>query len=128
MVKQITNRINAKKDLEYTNSAFWMWWAPGLLAVIGGFAYSSGLLSLAIVGGLWSVLVIWIGIGCFINGKRCGRVHCKIDGILFPVLGIIGFIGVFGIIEAFNWNYYWLIFFIILCGSFLIETLWKKYV
>lgn len=127
MAKRISNKINAK-DLEYTNFAFWMWWCPGLLAVIGGFAYSLRLLSLTMIGILWSTLVIWMGIGCFINGRHCGRVHCKIDGILFPVLGIVGFFEVFGIIAAFNWNYYWLIFFAILFGSFLVEALWKKYV
>ncbi len=128
MPKRIANKSNAKKDLEHTNFAFWMWWCPGLLTVIGGIAYNLGLLSLTMIGTLWSILVIWMGIGCFINAKRCSRVHCKIDGIFFPVLGIVGFFGAFGVISAFNWNYYWLIFFAILFGGFLVEALWKKYV
>lgn len=128
MARRITNNINAKKDLEHTNFAFWMWWFPGLIAITFGLAYDFNLLSLVLAGTIWAMAVIWMGIGCFINGRHCGRVHCKIDGLLFPALGIVGFFGVLGIISAFNWNYYWLIFFAILFGSFLVEALWRKYV
>jgi hypothetical protein len=61
-----------------------------------------------------------------INGRSCGRVHCRIDGILFPPLSIIGALNVLSVI-SFDWNLFWLAFIIILIGSFVPEWTWKKY-
>ena len=84
------------------------------------------MLSLTARGVLWVVAVAWAGTGCLINGRSCGRVHCRIDGILFPLLAIIGALNVLSVI-SFDWNLFWLAFFLILVGSFVPEWTWKKY-
>jgi hypothetical protein len=53
-------------------------------------------------------------------------VHCKIDGIAFPVLTIIGVLNLLSII-SFNWSLFLLAFLTILVASFVPELTWKKY-
>ena len=116
-----------RKDLTNTLSSFWLWCVPSVLALSGVLLYSNGILSLTLAGMVYTASVAWIGIGCFINGRRCGRVHCKIDGVLFPLLSVIGVLNVLKLIHL-GWNVYWLAFFIILLASFSAELLWKKYI
>jgi hypothetical protein len=52
--------------------------------------------------------------------------HCRIDGILFPLLSIVGALNVLSVI-SFDWNLFWLAFLVILVGSFVPEWTWKKY-
>ena len=68
----------------------------------------------------------WAGIGCFLNGRSCGRVHCRIDGIGFPTLAVFGVLNLTSII-SFDWNLFWLAFIIVLIASFVPELAWKKY-
>jgi hypothetical protein len=69
---------------------------------------------------------VWIGVGCVINARHCGRVHCRIDGILFPLLSVVGLLNVIGIVSL-SWNVYWLVFLLILGASFIPELVWKRY-
>jgi hypothetical protein len=50
-----------------------------------------------------------------LNGGSCGRVHCRIDGIAFPLLAIVGALNVLSTI-SFDWNLFWLAFFVLLSG------------
>ena len=52
--------------------------------------------------------------------------HCRIDGILFPILSLVGLLNVVGIVSL-NWNAYWAVFLVILAASFVPEVFWKKY-
>ena len=103
-----------------------LWGVPVVLAIGAGAAYGSSIISLTARGSLWVTAVAWAGIGCLINGRSCGRVHCRIDGILFPLLSIIGALNVLSVI-SFDWNLFWLAFIVILVGSFVPEWTWKKY-
>jgi hypothetical protein len=73
----------------------------------------------------WVVAVAWVGVGCFLNGRSCGRVHRRIDGVAFPTLALVGVLNVLSII-TFDWNLFWLAFIVILVGSFIPEWTWKK--
>ncbi len=103
-----------------------LWGAPTVLVVGAGAAYGASILSLTGRGVVWVIAVAWAGTGCLINGRSCGRVHCRIDGILFPLLSIIGALNVLSVI-SFDWNLFWLAFIVILVGSFVPEWTWKKY-
>jgi len=48
------------------------------------------------------------------------------DGIAFPLLAIVGALNLLSII-SFDWNLFWLAFFLILVGSLVPEWTWKKY-
>lgn len=62
----------------------------------------------------------WFGAGCFINGRICGRIHCKIDGMAMPVLSLLGLLSFFSLLPL-SWNYYLGLFFLILVVSFISE-------
>jgi hypothetical protein len=93
---------------------------------VTGVSYGSYGLPVTFAGILWTVSVAWAGVGCYINGRRCGRVHCKIDGVLLPLLCIAGALNILGVV-SFSWDAFWGAFFVILLVSFLPEFTWKKY-
>ena len=103
-----------------------LWGIPAIIIVGADLAYQDFLLSATATGALWVFSIAWIGIGCYINGRSCGRVHCKIDGIAFSALAIIGIVNLLSIV-SFNWSLYLLAFLIILVASFVPELTWKKY-
>ena len=103
-----------------------LWGVPVVIVIGAGVAYGASVLSLTARGALWLIAVAWAGTGCLINGRSCGRVHCRIDGVFFPLLSLVGALNVFSII-SFDWNLFWLAFIVILVGSFIPEWTWKKY-
>ncbi len=114
------------RNFESDPWCYLMWGVPVVLAIGAGAAYGAFVISLTARGVLWVIAVAWAGTGCFINGRSCGRVHCRIDGILFPLLSIIGALNVLSVI-SFDWNLFWFAFIVILIGSFVPEWTWKKY-
>lgn len=96
------------------------------MVIAAGIAYGESVISLTVTGVLWVTAVAWAGIGCLINGRSCGRVHCRIDGVMFPLLAIFGALKVLAVI-SYDWNLFWLAFVAILVGSFVPEWTWKRY-
>ncbi len=119
-------RIGAREDLSRTPSIVWLLGVPVAIVITGSVLNGTHTLSLTGAGILWTVATAWIGVGCVINARHCGRVHCRIDGILFPLLSLVGLLNVLGLVSL-NWNVYWAIFLVILGASFLLEVFWKKY-
>ena len=103
-----------------------LWGVPAVLVVVASAAYGASILSLTARGVVWVIAVAWAGVGCFLNGRSCGRVDCKIDGIVFPLFAIVGALNVLSVV-SFDWNLFWLAFIVILVGSFVPEWTWKKY-
>lgn len=120
-------QIGARRDLAHTPSIIWLWGAPLAMVLTASVLNGIKILSLTEAGILWTIATAWIGIGCAINGRHCGRVHCRIDGVLFPLVSVIGLLNVIGIVGL-NWNLYWAIVLAILAASFVPELLWRKYV
>ncbi len=114
------------RNFERAPWCYLLWGVPVALVIGAGAAYGASIISLTARGALWVIAVAWAGLGCLINGRSCGRVHCRIDGILFPLLSIIGALNVLLVI-SFDWNLFWLAFVVILVGSFVPEWTWKKY-
>ncbi len=123
---QPSSQPSRGRNLEAAPWCYLLWGVPALLVVAAGIAYGESVISLTARGVLWVTAVAWAGTGCLINGRSCGRVHCRIDGILFPILAIIGALNVLSVI-SFDWNLFWLAFLLILVASFVPEWTWKKY-
>jgi hypothetical protein len=123
---QPSAQLSRGRNFEKAPWCYFLWGVPVVLALGAIAAYRASVLSLTATGVLWVTAVAWAGIGCLINGRSCGRVHCRIDGILFPLLSIIGALNVLSVI-SFDWNLFWLAFIVILVGSFVPEWTWKKY-
>lgn len=117
----------SEKDLLNNRmKSFWIWCVPLILAFIGTII-SHFNFPVVIPGLIGVISTAWIGIGCYVNGRHCGRVHCKIDGILLPLLSIVALLMLLHIIPL-RWVNYFSIFWLVLLISYLPEWVWKKYV
>jgi len=123
---QSSSQPSRGRNFEKAPWCYLIWGIPAILAVGASTAYGASVLSLTSRGALWATAVAWAGVGCLINGRSCGRVHCRIDGIAFPLLALVGALNVISI-TSFDWNLFWLAFAVILVGSFVPEWTWKKY-
>jgi len=54
------------------------WWLPkgAIIAALFGAA--------PLRAAIWTVALLWMGIACILNARRCGRTHCRYTG---PLLG-----------------------------------------
>jgi hypothetical protein len=123
---QPSSQPSSRRNYERAPWCYLLWGVPAVLVVGASAAYGASAISISLRGVVWITAVAWAGIGCLINGKSCGRVHCRIDGVLFPILSIAGALNVLSVI-SFDWNLFWLAFVAILVGSFVPEYAWKKY-
>jgi len=123
---QPSSQPSRGRNFERAPWCYLLWGVPVVIVIGAGVAYGASVLSLTARGPLWIIAVAWTGTGCFINGRSCRRVHCRIDGVFFPLLSLVGALNVFSI-NSFDWNMFWLAFIIILIGSFVPEWTWKKY-
>jgi len=123
---QPSSEASRGRNFERAPWCYLLWGVPVVLAIGAGAAYGAFVISITVRGVLWVTAVAWAGVGCFINGRSCGRVPCRIDGILFQLLGIVGALNVLSVV-SFDWNLFWLAFVVILVGSFVPEWTWKKY-
>lgn len=96
------------------------------MILAAGAAYQSSALSITLTGSIWALSVAWVGVGCFLNGRSCGRVHCRIDGIAMPVLSVVALLNVLAVISL-SWNLFWAAFWVVLIASFVPELVWKRY-
>lgn len=114
------------RDLVRTVSFLWIWGAPAALLLAADGAWQAHLLPATAAGLLFTASTTWIGIACYINGRRCGRTHCVIDGYLLPPLGLLGLLNVAGV-TSIRWQSYLNILLIIVIASFALECCCGKY-
>ncbi len=91
---QPSSQPSSGRNLEQAPWCYLLWGVPVVLVIGAGIAYGESAISLTARGVFWVVAVAWAGTGCLINGRSCGRVHCRIDGIAFPLLAIVGALNV----------------------------------
>jgi hypothetical protein len=74
------------------------WWVPHAAIV------ASLLAPVPVRVAIWIVALVWIGVACILNARRCGRTHCRYTGpfylaMIVPVfllaadISSIGFLG-----------------------------------
>ncbi len=102
------------------------WWAPGVLIIFANVAYHRHWLSFTETGALMVISAACFGIACYINGRRCSRTHCVIDGYLLPLFSIVGLLNLARITHI-TWQWYMDIFWVIIAVSFIPELLGVKY-
>ena len=62
-------------DLVLVWNAIWLWCLPVIALIVGSYWQKARLL-------LWIPAFLVMGVACFANAARCGRVHCYITGPL----------------------------------------------
>ena len=109
-----------RQDLVCTPAALWLWGLP-----IGSVIFATSVwhwyqLPATLTGIIVTIATAWIGVACYVNGRRCGRTLCKIDGILLPLLSLVGVLNLLGV-TAFGWKAYSDALWIILLISLVLE-------
>jgi len=100
------------------------WGIPSIILV------AAGLLDPASRAIVWAGVLVWMGAGCLLNARRCGRTHCRYTGpyyllMIVPVVLLGAEVVSFG---AWAW---WGLGAMILLGIKIIwlatEVMWGKY-
>lgn len=63
------------------------WWLPHAAIVAGLFT------AVPVRVAVWTIALVWMGVACILNARRCGRTHCRYTGpyylaMIVPVLGL----------------------------------------
>ncbi len=88
-----------------------VWGPPLLLIVIGTVVANAPGGFLAAAGIIWSGSIFWLGVSCLRNALRCGRFHCSVLGLVYPVLGLVALGITFGWISI-QWDPFWAFIFL----------------
>jgi len=115
-----------RQDLVCTPAALWLWGLPIGLVIFATSLWNAHQLPATMTGVIVTMATAWIGVACYLNGRRCGRTHCKIDGVLLPLLSLAGVLNLLGV-TSFGWNAYAEAFGIILLLSFVPECFGRTY-
>jgi hypothetical protein len=116
-----------QQDLVRTPSFLWIWCLPAALIIFTIIAWHAHWFTITVAGLLFTIGTVWIGVACYINGRGCGRTHCKIDGTLLPLLALAGLLNLLGIM-TFDWNAYLNVFTLIIILSFVPECFGIRYI
>jgi hypothetical protein len=110
--------------LRSPRTSLFAWWVPHVAIV------ASLLAPAPVRAAIWTIALVWMGMACILNARRCGRTHCRYTGPYYfatiaPVLLLAAGIGSVGF-------YGWLILgILILAGSRVIwwatEHAWGKF-
>ena len=89
-VAQLDDAKASRDWLASTSSNLLAWWLPHVALLVGLFVP----IPVRVV--IWTMALLWMGVACILNGRRCGRTHCRYTGpyylaMIAPViaLGII---------------------------------------
>ena len=66
-------------------SAIAIFWVPAIAMIVVGSSRFSGEWRTFV----WTIALAVMGIGCAVNAKRCGRIHCYITGPFFLALAFL---------------------------------------
>ncbi|MDH3690225.1 MAG: hypothetical protein OEU36_12180 [Gammaproteobacteria bacterium] len=102
------------------------WGLPTAGLIIGAF------LSAPIKVSIWSVALVWMGVACLLNARRCGRRHCYLTGPFFLLMAVVVVLYGFDVIWLGDKGFLWLAVTVVIGGYGLLwklpEYLWGKYV
>ena len=118
-----TDALRKPRDLLRTWSLLWLWVVPIVVINVANALYNGHHLSSSGEGAVQVTGTAWIGIACYINSRRCDRLHCKIDGTLLPLLSLVGVVNLLRV-TSFSWLAYSNAFNIIIVASFVAECLY----
>lgn len=113
-------QLHKRRDLLHTSSALWLWCLPILILILANNLYINHRLSFTVAGILITIATFWIGMACYANGRSCGRLHCKMDGIVLPLLSLIGLLNLLHV-TSFSWGMYSNALLVIVILSFVAE-------
>jgi hypothetical protein len=119
-----TSRKN--RDLARGWHVVLFWAGPVAWIIIASSLGVSLPLSFALFGVLLIMGTLWLGGLCLVNALRCGRAHCRVDGVLLPILAVVGGLNVLAVIHL-AWATYLTILWVIVLASICLECVIGSY-
>jgi len=119
------NRTQGAKDWARSLGGYLIAWGiPSVVLV------AAGLLDPAPRALVWAGVLAWMGAGCLLNARRCGRTHCRYTGPYYLAMIVpVALLGA-GVVSFGTWAW-WVLGAMILLGAKVIwlatEGLWGKY-
>ncbi len=104
-----------------------IWGPPILLIVIGSVVANIPGWPLEAAGLIWSGSIFWLALSCLRNALRCGRFHCTVLDIVYPLLGLVALGITFGLVRI-QWNPFWAFFILITLLAFIPEFFGLTYI
>lgn len=81
---------------------------------------------------VWATSLLWMGVACILNARRCGRLHCFLTGPFFVLMGVVVALYGSGILPLGPQGWWWLGVVIVVGGYgilwLLAERIWGEYV
>lgn len=100
------------------------WGVPSAILVAAGWL-DPGPRALA-----WTGVLVWMGAGCLMNARRCGRTHCRYTGPYYLLMIVPVAVLGSGVLAAGTWAW-WAVGAMVLLGGKVIwlvtEGLWGRY-
>lgn len=107
--------------------SFWrLWGAPVALILVASIAVRRDWWPAEASAVMWIVGIVWIGTLCLRNARRCGRTHCWLVGVSYPVFALYALGIATGLVET-GWNTFWNVFLAATILTFVPELLGMKY-
>ncbi len=103
-------------------------WGPPILLILIG-TVGTDLLGwpLQVAGLIWSGSIFWLGVSCLRNARRCGRFHCMVLSLVYPLLGLVALGLTFGLFQNY-WNPFWAFFLLLTLLAFIPEIFGLTYI
>lgn len=79
---------------------------------------------------VWPVVLTFMGVACWLNARRCGRVHCYVTGPFFLLLALVGLLYGLGVVPLGARGWSTLSIVLVVCGVVFIyvpEWLFGRY-
>ena len=114
------------RDLARGRLGLVAWGAPIALILVASALVSASWFPEAEAGLLLVLGTAWLGGTCLVNGLRCGRVHCLVDGTLLPGLAAVGALDLLSVVFL-PWNAYEGTLWLIVLSSFAVECIVGPY-
>jgi hypothetical protein len=125
-ISSSVRRSSMRSDLARNLRGLLLWIPPIAVLILTSTLVQLGVIPVWAKGPLLVGGTFWFGTLCLVNAARCGRVHCLVDGIFLPVLGVAGVLAVIGLVTI-PWTEYLSILWLIVIASFVVECVIGPY-
>jgi len=88
----------AERDYGRSIAVVWLWVVPIMGLIAASALVNTNRTSLPVAGGAFVAGTLWIALGCLLNARHCGRLHCRLAAIAYPVLAAVGVAYVAGVV------------------------------
>jgi len=86
-----TDTDASKRDWLFSpHSSLLAWWVPHAAII------ASLLAPVSVRAAIWIFSLVWMGVACLLNARRCGRTHCRYTGPFYLAMIVPTLLMAFG--------------------------------